>query len=197
MPQKPPKNPCPPLPLLPTAYPNLSRAKLFYAIFSVVWVAFGDTACTEKAAISPPKWWEYAADSHISRFLLLGRPLYEAEAAEASPYYKDSLGYTFLYAPPLGGKLWVEYYAQSETIRAIALLWEADSFAQMTQLYQLLKGAYTERYGTPEGVVGDLKWQPSENLRLVLRLSPERRYLHANFSLLSLHEDLYENGGQR
>ncbi|MEN3041391.1 MAG: hypothetical protein ABDH66_07640 [Bacteroidia bacterium] len=170
---------------------DTSSSKLFWVAIGVF---FTSPACRDSPPSQPPEWWEYAADTPIKRFSLLGHPIYEAKQAEISPYYEDSMGYTFLYASPMGGKFWVEYYARAETIRSIALLWEADSFAQMTQLYQLLKSAYTEAYGAPQGVVGDLRWHPNPNLLIVLKLSPERKYLHASFSLLSPHyEDLHQD----
>ncbi|MDW8056979.1 MAG: hypothetical protein RMJ57_01725 [Bacteroidia bacterium] len=140
---------------------------------------------------SLPKWWEYGKDTTIARLSLLGKPIYYAKLIEASPYYEDSLGYTFRYPVPLGGQLWVEYYAPYGRISTIALLWESDSFPRMTEMYQLLRTMYGQLYGTPRGEVGNLEWRVGDTMRVVLRLSPERRYLHAAFALLSPNENLH------
>ncbi|MCX8112862.1 MAG: hypothetical protein N3E49_06690 [Bacteroidia bacterium] len=149
-------------------------------------------ACTSSSQ-APPSWWEYAQDTTTPRYSLLGQPIQRAKAVETVPYYQDSLGYTFQYPTPVGGKLWVEYYSRGERIYSVGLLWESDSFSQMTDLYQLLRQTYTARYGSPQGKVGDLEWRLSDTSRVVLRLSPERRYLHASFSLTLLDEDIHQN----
>jgi len=150
-------------------------------------------ACHSGSSPTLPLWWECTADTTISRQSLLGQPIAIAKKAESGLYYDDSMGCTFQYTLPSEGKLWVEYYASKDTIRTIALVWESDSFTRLTDMYQKLRTTYTRQYGEPSGAVGDLEWRIADTLRVVLRLSPERRYLHSSFSLLSPDENLHQN----
>lgn len=151
----------------------------------------GIISCRSDEIATLPDWWEYTAKGGIARPLLLGRALSEAYDAESGLYYDDSLGATFQYAPLAGGRLWVEYYGQRGKVISVALLWENDSFPQLTEVYQTIRRAYIQRYGTPRGPVGDLVWQVGDSLRITLLIVPERRYIQSTFALLSLHEDLH------
>lgn len=159
----------------------LAKQPLLFLIISACCIL--SLYCDRSAAPSVPIWWERAADTTIPRLALLGQPLIRAKSAETGLYYEDSMGCTFQYTPPSGGALWVEYYTDSGYIRALTLLWESNDFSQMTGLYQQLRKAYTQRFGTPRGTIGDLEWLVSDTLRINLRLSPERRYLHGSFSV--------------
>lgn len=171
------------------AYPQNDHGQLWERghlllclLFSVCFVL--QVSCDHSHAMGPPVWWERAADTTVSRLSLLGQPLSRAKAAETNLYYEDALGCTFQYTPPVEGILWVEYYPEKERISTLALLWESDNFSQMTEIYQQLRKAYTHKYGMPRGTIGDLEWFVSDTLKVTLRLSPERRYLHGSFSLL-------------
>lgn len=141
------------------------------------------SAC-QKDTPTLPQWWEYTAEEKLRRSDLLRQPIIQASAAEVQPYYSDSLGCTFRYPTPEGGVLWVEYFVRHETVRTVSLLWENDSFPLLMHLYQRLRQAYTLHYGPPRGPLEDLSWEVRDSVRIILRLSPERRYLHAAFSAI-------------
>lgn len=113
------------------------------------------------------------------RSTLLGKSL-TATALESGtpPHYADSLGKVFRYLPPLGGVLWVEYYAPHDTICSVTLTWEHTEFAALARVYQELRTYYTHTYAPPEGPPGKLRWHTADGLEIRLWLSPEKRYLH-------------------
>ncbi|MCX7606582.1 MAG: hypothetical protein N2170_04870 [Bacteroidia bacterium] len=132
-----------------------------------------------------PAWWENTPGGQ-SRFSLIGRGLQSIDSVEkGGAYYRDTLGRVFRYQTPEGGTLWIEYYIDPKgTVRTIAYTVEQEDFSALARLYQLLRGVYTERYGAPTGPIGAQTWSIGDSLRLFLRLSPERRYLHCALASL-------------
>lgn len=133
-----------------------------------------------------PPWWEYAP-SGVSRLSWIGKVTPDSiqRGEQAAPYYKDSLGIVFRHRLPTAGLLWVEYFYQRDDIITLSFTIEGLDFAQIVQIYTQLRQCYTQRYGKPRGVVGELIWQISDSLLLYLGLSPERNYLHATFSKIT------------
>ncbi len=140
-------------------------------------MSIGLLACTRSPA-ELPAWWAFSAQG-VARTDLLGRPLSEAAQAEkVAPYYQDALGLTFRQTPPAGGTLWIEYWPDSaRRVQTVTLTWEHTEFAQLAQLYQLLRRRYEALYGPAEGPIGNQHWQRPDSTHLRLHLSPERRYL--------------------
>ncbi|GIV22839.1 MAG: hypothetical protein N3A68_09315 [Bacteroidia bacterium] len=102
-----------------------------------------------------------------------------------SPYYADSFGYVFRLMPPEGGVLWIEYYApKTQKVVSLTYTWEHDDFSKIAALYQRLRAYYAHKYGEADGVTGENHWLSSDSVEIELRLSPEKKYLHA--ALVSL-----------
>ncbi|MCS7162882.1 MAG: hypothetical protein NZ958_06130 [Bacteroidia bacterium] len=130
------------------------------------------------ASPSAPAWWLRTPDGQL-RSAWLGKSLTATPLESGSPpHYADSLGRVFRYLPPLGGVLWIEYYAQQDTICSITLTWEHTEFAALAKVYQELRTYYTHIYASPQGPPGKLRWHTSDSLEIRLWLSPEKRYLH-------------------
>jgi len=97
-----------------------------------------------------------------------------------SPYYADSFGYVFRIMPPEGGVLWIEYYApHAHKITSLTYTWEHEDFSKIAALYQRLRAYYESQYGPARGVTGENYWITPDSVEIVLRLSPEKKYLHA------------------
>lgn len=134
---------------------------------------------------APPPWWVYNA-AGVARESLLGGvsdslPLKE----KLPPYYADSFGYVFRLMPPEGGVLWVEYYApHARKVTSLTYTWEQEDFSKIAELYQRLRAYYANKYGQAGGVTGENHWLTPDSVKIELRLSPEKKYLHA--ALVSL-----------
>lgn len=128
---------------------------------------------------SHPDWWLTTPTRRLRESLLYAPAETVLQAEAEKPYYSDTLGLTFRYAPPEGGTFWVEYYLDVQRkVQSITFTWEHSHFPYLSHTYQQLRKTFEKKYGPERGPVGDLSWQVSDSLQILLRLSPERQFLH-------------------